>query len=387
MEKKILFISHDATRTGAPIIFLNFLEWFKNNSKIPFRILLKSRGDLETRFQALAPVNVFYNQQTASGWYSQAIIGRAIQYISNRFHVSRLRRELSQDDIGLVYSNTVTNGGVLQYLASLNCPVITHVHELESEIRKSGPDNWELVKKFTKHYIAVSEAVKQNLILNHNIPEKNIDVVHGFISISQLKHNLQGGNNTRESLIIPKDALIVGSSGAGSWRKGKDLFVQLAAKVIRKQVGRAIHFVWVGGRTDKSEFDAIEHDFRHAGISDKIHFVKHVPNPLDYYAEFDIFAMISREDPFPLVNLEMAAMGKPIVCFENAGGTPEFVEHDAGFVVPYLDIDAMAEKIFVLAQNEDLRKEMGRKGFEKVMKNFDISVGARKLANVIERFL
>jgi glycosyltransferase involved in cell wall biosynthesis len=387
IDKKVLFISHDASRTGAPIIFLNFLEWFKKNSEIPFRILLKDCGVLETRFQALAPVNVFYNKQMERGWCRRAIIGTAIRPLSNRFHFIKLRRELFQDDIGLVYSNTVTNGGVLQFLSSLKCPVITHVHELESEIRKSGLDNWDLVKKFTNHYIAVSDAVKQNLIINHNIPEMNIDVVHGFIPISTLNRNLESKNKPREDLNIPKDAFIVGSSGAGSWRKGRDLFVQLAVNIVRKFKDKPIHFVWVGGRMKESEFYEMEHDISHAGISDKIHFVEHVSNPLDYYAEFDIFAMISREDPFPLVNLEVAALGKPIVCFDKAGGTPEFVENDAGFVVPYLDIDAMADKIIGLARNEELRNKMGRRSFEKAVGNYDISVGAQKINKIIERFI
>ncbi|WP_096896367.1 hypothetical protein [Candidatus Scalindua japonica] len=59
MPKKILFISHDASRTGAPIILLNFLRWFQDNTNIPFRIILREDGELKPEFQALAPVNIF----------------------------------------------------------------------------------------------------------------------------------------------------------------------------------------------------------------------------------------------------------------------------------------------------------------------------------------
>ncbi|MDH6063711.1 hypothetical protein, partial [Umezakia ovalisporum] len=40
------------------------------------------------------------------------------------------------------------------------------------------------------------------------------------------------------------------------------------------------------------------------------------------------------------VCLEAASLGKPILCFDKAGGEPEFVEDDCGFIVPYLDLDA-----------------------------------------------
>jgi glycosyltransferase involved in cell wall biosynthesis len=145
--------------------------------------------------------------------------------------------------------------------------------------------------------------------------------------------------------------------------------------------------MWIGGSTNGMELYEIEHDIRQAGISDRVHFINHVSNPLDYYREFNVFAMISREDPFPLVNLEVASLGKPIVCFKNAGGTPEFVEDDAGFIVPYLDIAEMADKIILLAKDDELRKKLGRRSLEKVKENYDISVGASKILKIVERFL
>ncbi len=54
MSKKVLFISHDASRTGAPIVLLNLLKWFKTNTDIPFQILLKKGGVLEPDFKAIA---------------------------------------------------------------------------------------------------------------------------------------------------------------------------------------------------------------------------------------------------------------------------------------------------------------------------------------------
>ena len=56
---KIVFISHDASRTSAPIFFLNFLQWFKANSEIPFLIILRQGGPLESEFADLAPIFVF----------------------------------------------------------------------------------------------------------------------------------------------------------------------------------------------------------------------------------------------------------------------------------------------------------------------------------------
>ena len=57
--KKVLFISHDASRTGAPLVLLNFLKWFKVNTAIPFLVLLKIDGEMEPEFQELGPTFVW----------------------------------------------------------------------------------------------------------------------------------------------------------------------------------------------------------------------------------------------------------------------------------------------------------------------------------------
>jgi glycosyltransferase involved in cell wall biosynthesis len=191
----------------------------------------------------------------------------------------------------------------------------------------------------------------------------------------------------RDFLGIPKNAFVVGGSGAETWRKGKDLFIQLALAVSRKYDEFPVHFVWIGGRNHGKASYELQHDIEHAGLSNRIHFVAEVPNPTEYFRTFDVFAMVSREDPYPLVNLEVAAMGKPVVCFDNAGGTPEFVENDAGFVVPYLNVDTMAEKVVALLTNKDLREKLGRKAAKKVRERHDISIAAPKILKIINRFL
>ena len=387
-KKKILFISHDALRTGAPIIFLNFLRWFRGNASIPFRIMLRNGGELEPEFQAIVPVIVFNRKILhGRGLEKIPILFPSVQRVVNRIHRNSLKKQLAQDNIGLIYSNTVTNGKVLEFLSGLNCPVITHVHELEYWIRHPGPQNFRHVKKYTQHYIAVSEAVKQNLIINHDIPENKIDVVHGFVPDSALEIKPINASDIRKSMDIPENAFVVGGSGFETWRKGKDIFVQLALAVTRNCKDKPVHFVWVGGNQEGLEFHEIQHDIKHAGLSDRVHFVAQVLNPMDYYAIFDVFVMISREDPYPLVNLEVASLGKPIVCFDNAGGTPEFVENDAGFVVPYLDIHAMAEKVMLLSKDELLRKKLGARAAQKVRERHDISVAAPKILNLISRYL
>ncbi|NJL53053.1 MAG: hypothetical protein HC930_14205 [Hydrococcus sp. SU_1_0] len=57
----------------------------------------------------------------------------------------------------------------------------------------------------------------------------------------------------------------------------------------------------------------------------------------------------------------------------TAGGEKEFVEDDCGFVVPYLDIQTMADKVILLLDNQDLREkweiELGKKSRKNITFN------------------
>lgn len=62
--------------------------------------------------------------------------------------------------------------------------------------------------------------------------------------------------------------------------------------------------------------------------------------------------MTSREDPFPLVSIEVGLLGKPIISFEKAVGTNEILQDAGGFIVPYLSIEDMAQKALLYYQPE-----------------------------------
>jgi glycosyltransferase involved in cell wall biosynthesis len=95
--------------------------------------------------------------------------------------------------------------------------------------------------------------------------------------------------------------------------------------------------------------------------------------------------LTSREDPYPLVCLEAAALEKPIVCFAGAGGMPEFVENDCGFVVPYLDIAAMADRVTFLLNSPERRLAMGVVARRKVEQNHDICAIGPRIMEIIEK--
>ncbi|MGC1976215.1 MAG: glycosyltransferase family 4 protein [Candidatus Sulfotelmatobacter sp.] len=291
------------------------------------------------------------------------------------------RKFSSRCSPGLVYFNSVASAHVIEVLAP-QVPVLTHVHELESYIRAQPSVALLRLLAQTDRFITCSNATRENLTQNHGVVEQRVETVYESIPVSQTRAERTRQEVFRE-LHIPDEALLVVGSGFGQWRKGTDLFLQVA-RMVSQQRSNA-YFAWIGGST--RDLLEIEHDVRLAGLAANVRFTGAVSKSADYFAAADVFVLTSREDPYPLVCLEAAALAKPIVCFADAGGMPEFVEEDCGFVVPYLDLTAMADRIFTLLDSSECRVAMGAAARRKVTERHDTGRAAPLIMEIIERTL
>lgn len=390
-HRTILFVSHDASRTGAPFMLLHLLRWLKEHTDLSFQILLIRGGALEPDFAAIAPTLVLSREISyGSGAVERLANIVGLQNFVRNHALTRIKKLYEKENVGLVYSNTATNGGTLAWLRALGTPVISHIHELEFWLRhKMDRVSLEQLFENTDYYVVGAEAVRRNLVQNHGVDPRLVETVYEFIPTAQHKKIVQSGvqQRIREQLGIPADAPIIGAAGTTDWRKGVDLFIQLARTVYKQAPDLGVHFVWVGGETKGQQLEELRHDLSNLGLRNVVHFVGAKTNYLEYIASFDVFSLVSREDCFPLVVLEAALFNKPILCFEKGGGAGELVQSDAGFVVPYLDTEVMAERAITLFRNPHLRRTLGERAAEKTKQRHDVAVIAPQIFRIIQRHL
>lgn len=379
----VLFLSHDASRTGAPIFLLRFLRWLRESRDLRFRMLVGKPGDLISDFEALGTVDSF--EATPTLLYK--LLRRInLHNVLNLYHRFRLRENLLQSDVRLIYTNSVASAGMLDFLSFLNCPVITHVHELEGVINALGAQNIDVLKMCTSEYIAVSQAVKKNLVECHKISEHKITMIHGFVPTKEDIASMQSARGViHQELKISEDAKIVCACGSIEPRKGTDLFLQVAERVMLSYIGSPVCFVWIGGEPEV--VSGMRKQVESSMLSSVVRFVGHKPESFPYLNVSDIFLLTSREDPFPLVMMEAALCQKPIICFDHSGGASEFVGQDAGFVVPGFDVNRMADRVVELLSSPKVCTQMGVAARKKTLSHHDLNVGAPKIAAIIERAL
>jgi glycosyltransferase involved in cell wall biosynthesis len=360
--KNILFVSHDANRAGAQILLLRFLKLLKNHPDFKFSILLKEGGIIEKEFEEIA----------TTYYWKEGVTLSSIQKIKNKILGKKVIVEegtfgkLFEQNFDLIVSNTVTNGRLLDIFFVFAIPIVTYVHELEIGIQQyTSAKDFKSTIEASDSYIACAEAVKENLIKNHNIDATKIKVLPSLLPESALNFVSSEPKieTIRKNYNIPKNAFLVGGMGTVDLRKGVDIFLQVANQ-LKDQTD--IYFLWVGGQDTETEYKIFLIDKDRLELKNVV-FQTSINNPLDFMDAFDVFFLSSREDPYPLVVLEAAILSKPIICFDKAGGAKDFVENDCGFVIDYLDIQSVAERIVELKENTKLKKELGKNAREKAL--------------------
>ncbi|WPU98351.1 glycosyltransferase family 4 protein [Mucilaginibacter sp. cycad4] len=89
------------------------------------------------------------------------------------------------------------------------------------------------------------------------------------------------------------------------------------------------------------------------------------------YQACDIFVAPSRYESFGLIFIEAMSYGKPVISC-NVGGVPEIItDNYNGFFAETGDVQSLADKILRLADNGDLRKQMGLNARKTIEEKFN----------------
>jgi glycosyltransferase involved in cell wall biosynthesis len=144
-------------------------------------------------------------------------------------------------------------------------------------------------------------------------------------------------------------------------RKGID---RLLHAVARARAEVALRLVLVGSGPEEPALRRLADELR---LGDDIEFRGFVDQPglPEMYAEADVFAFPTLDDPFGIVLLEAVATALPVVASPYAGATLDLVEDGAtGFILEPDDTAAWARALTELARDPELRRRLGTRGHE-----------------------
>ncbi|MGZ8884730.1 MAG: glycosyltransferase family 4 protein [Halobacteriota archaeon] len=383
---RILFLIHSASRNGATILLLHFIQWLKTQVDWEIEVLVNGRGPLLDEFRSISKTMVLRSPASFLSVFPRNWQSGLQRHLETQY----LRVLLSGRRFDLIYANTSATWPLVGTLAQRAPALLWHIHELGYGLRLSiGEDRVNQVFQVATRFVAVSNSVQNMLVHEFNVPYENVDLVHGFVPFPSLTAEEQRSRRQRirKKLGWPEDAFVVGGCGTLDWRKGTDLFLQIAYAISQAKGYERVRFLWVGGGIRDKEDLEFAHDVSALCLEERCSRIPATAEVYDFYCAMDVFALTSREDPFPLVMLEAGAHGVPVVCFAGSGGGPEFTSEDAGLIAPYLDITKFAAHIMTLHDIPDLRERLGVAASTKVLTHHGIETQGPKLLLSIERCL
>ena len=360
-KKKILFINHEESRTGAPKILFDVAKYFKEYYNV--KIVSLKKGSMHDEF-----IGEFKEINYPNYWHIPIFL-----------KIREARKILLNEKPDLVYVNSVVSYIYAIEAKKLGIPVIFHIHELDEGFRMGMPNvDLSNFNKWADMFIAVSGKVNDYLIKNRGCDPAKIRLINEFVQQRKVVNDSELDLDVVLKDIDKKEnEIVVIGIGYFDRRKGADFFIN-SFKILNKKYPWKYKFVWIGdGDKDFKKEEILGDNFKMLGEK---------ANPFPYLKEADIFLLPSREDPFPLVALEAMALGKPVIAFKEGGGIPEAIK-DCGIVVDDMSSNALVDAISKLSDNARLIEKLGKKAKSNQKKNYDSEFILPKINDLIVKLL
>ena len=189
------------------------------------------------------------------------------------------------------------------------------------------------------HIITPSEWLAA-LVKQSFLKEYPVSVINNGIDLSVFRPT---ENSFRKDHGIEKGYIVLGVAFGWGYRKGLDVFIELA-----KRLDKKFHIVLVGtnNQVDKILPKQI--------IS--IHRTQNQKELAVIYSAADVFINPTREENYPTVNMESLSCGTPIITFDT-GGSKEIIDKSCGVYVPCNDVDAMYSEICRICENNSILRK------------------------------
>jgi len=377
-QPRALFILHDLARAGAQLFLLRLLQSFRGRAGFGIETLVNLPREYASRASEA-------EKEVLAGFES---VGH-VHFISEVTLAPENLPEIRSSGYGVVYANTLTLGCLVESLRSPT-PVISHAHELGFWLeRRVGLATVARQTRHSKLVVACARAVAENLVRSLGVEKTRIRVIHACASTAKAAAEAEAlsKSEARRRLGIPDDVFVFAACGTFDWRKGADLFVPICVALDRHLDGADFRAIWIGPWGKQLIKDQADHEVRTARLEGKVLLLGAQSDPLRMMRAADCFALPSREDPFPIVMLEAATLGLPVVGFAGSGGVAEFVEDGAGVTVPYLDVGAFAGALARMAHEPETAARYGCEGASRIARLYDESISTTRILELVNQQL
>lgn len=265
-------------------------------------------------------------------------------------------------------------------------PLVTTVH---SVLRYDYPnplayfvaaqmERW--TRRWNHHYIAISQALKAQLVAEGILPER-ISVIHHGIDVERFSPDRRHAA-LRQEWGFPADAFVWGTVARFVEVKGLSVLLHAFSRV--RQIEPRARLVLIGDGPLRAQLDA---QARALGITDAVCFTGFRRDVPDCLANLDAYVSASFSEGLGLSVLEAMAMRLPVVS-TAVGGILDFLRHgENGLLVPPRSAEELAGGMLLVMRDASLAARLAEQAWRDVRTSFSAERMASETWNVYERLL
>ncbi len=351
-NKRILVITHQLSRTGAPIVLLDMVKVLQGQG-YQIEMITMLDGELRQEFQKMGiPVRV-----------QERFIAQAEEFLQYAHGFQ------------MVVANTLITFEPVQLLKYTKIPVLWWLHEGRryfEHFQTVLPDFSKLPSNI--HVLAVGHTVQQAVWELYGV---QVEILHFGVEDFPVVHKREMNDGKVRFL----------TAGMYSKIKGQDVLAEAIRQLPEEYLTRA-EFFFCGNEQmyDEEVFSSIQklcEDYENVTI---LHQLSRAET-LAWMERCDCLIVPSRMDAMPTVAAEMMMKGNLCLCTDVCGVAYYIEDGRNGFTVPSANVEALVEKItYIVDNNKRLSsvRSAGRKTYEAY---FSKDVFADRVQGLAERYM
>lgn len=258
-------------------------------------------------------------------------------------NISRLRKIIKDHDVDIVHARSrapawsawkSVEGTKARFMTTCHAPF-----NISGDVKKFY--NSSIARG--ERVIAISNYVREYLLKNYEIEDRNIRVIHRGVAIEKFHPNAVAPTHLiklTQEWRVPDGCTIIMMPGRLTRWKGHHILVDAMAKLKRDDV----FCVMIGDDQGRTEYRAeVENAIREKGLEGRVRIIGHCSDmPAAYMLANVVVSASTDPEGFGRVPIEAQAMGRPIIATNHGGAMETILPGYTGWLVPPGDADALA---------------------------------------------
>jgi glycosyltransferase involved in cell wall biosynthesis len=377
---KILFYNHTGKVSGAERVLQMTLAGLDHRRFDPV-VLCPAEGtltglvnELNVRTVSIAPLAARFTLRP----------DRFAKYLASFVRLIRAaRRVVISEAPAIVHANSIRAGLVMSVATTGMCvPVVWHVHDLLPRHPLSSAVRLCVRLSRRNHILAVSQAVSTRF-QGKATRFGSVKTILNGVDLNRFRPDIDSRNETRRTLDVGDDEIVIGSVGQLTARKGQRELINAFAEIATVVPNALLLIVGAALFNRDDEYAAsLMQTARASNVADRIRFLGERDDVPALMRAFDLVVVNSRVEPFGLTVVEAMASGAAVLA-SAVDGIKEIVRHgESGWLVEAGDHDGLVRALIMLGRDHQLRSRLARRAWKETSLHFSVE----RFTNEIQDF-